>query len=390
MTTATGAATAAHAGAHACCALANTSHGERIEVKRQDGKPALGTVAKSVDGRPEERRRQRHALQDVAAKLLPGERVHHCRRTPTGSAVSIHLTDGRAQIIGLQTCGALWVCPICYQTIALARRDELRHLLNWTKDRGYVPLMLTLTVQHHRDMPLRWLLEGLRAAKKRFHQSRNWRALRAALVGHVTATETPCGKNGWHVHTHTILLVDAKDEAQALRLFNGLRTSWECALQSEGLTCNDHGFDLRGAAYAGDYLAKWGAAEELALSGEKATKGRSPWQLLGIAGGLIADDLFSAEEATARWLEYAAAFRGRRQLVWSRGLKTRAGVEERSDEEILATAPRPDTEVARLSREQWQAIVRTGLRIALLEAVEVAGADGLRRVLAAAQIRGGP
>ena len=36
----------------------------------------------------------------------------------------------------------------------------------------------------------------------------------------------------------------------------------------------------------------------------------------------------------ASFCQYAKTFKGRRQLVWSRGLKDLAGIEERSDERL--------------------------------------------------------
>lgn len=178
-----------------------------------------------------------------------------------------------------------------------------------------------------------------------------------------------------------------------MRMLGPCRTAWERALRKEGLECNDHGFDVRGAAAAGDYVAKWGAAEELALSGEKLAsatsrdKGRTPWQLLAIAAGLVDDAVFSSSQARARWLEYAQVFKGRRQLVWSRGLKSKAGIADRTDEEIAAAAEaaevhEPGEEMGRMTAREWRSIVRAGLRVALLEAVESERRAGFERIMA--------
>jgi hypothetical protein len=119
----------------------------------------------------------------------------------------------------------------------------------------------------------------------------------------------------------------------------------------------------------------------------EADKGRTPWHLLAISAGLIEDSIFSKGQARAKWLEYAHVFKGRRQLVWSRGLKAKAGIAERTDEEVAAAAEEaalhePRQEIGRLNRDEWRTLVRKGLRMELLESVEQEGCHGFERVLA--------
>lgn len=385
-----GAATAARAGMpHGLPAF--TFHEAEEKVKDRGVSP-LGTIAKSVDREEQRRkRRARFGLLDTAANLLKGERVAACQRRPAGSAVSIHrAADGRASVQGLQQCGSVWHCPCCSSRISAGRRDELNRLLKWGRSRGLVPLLMTLTGRHRRQDALARLLDGMKNAKRRLHQSRDWRAVADSISGHVTATEVPYGRHGWHLHYHVLLIVNAQDESTALSLFAGMRTAWERALGAEGLSCNSHGYDLQGASRAGDYIAKWGAAEELCLSGEKRArdpeKGRTVWELLAIAGGR-SDPLISQDEAAALWAEYARLFKGRRQLVWSRGLKAQAGINDKSDEELLAEVEQLDllasgsTEIGRLTAAEWRAVVRAGFRCRLLEVVEDDGAAGLSRVM---------
>lgn len=380
---------AAHAGAPGG-APASTFHNGDGEVKKGDqagGMPALGTVAKSVDAARRDGRRRRNRLLDKAAELLPHERVQHCGRTPAGSMVAVVRTGaGAARFHGLQVCGSVWHCPICSRTVSAIRRDELNRLLKWGRSKKLVPVLLTLTGRHRREDRLDALMLAMKGAKQRFHQSRLWRSVQG-IAGHVTATELTYGRHGWHVHFHCLLLIEARSEDAAITALSGCRTAWETALNRVGLDCNDHGFDLQGAGNAGDYVAKWGAAEELALSGEKVArdkeKGRTVWQLLAEAAE-------GDERAARRWQEYALAFKGRRQLVWSKGLKAKADINERTDEEIAAMAEEiglhePGEEVGRLTREEWRMLVHQGLRITMLEAVERDGREGYERLLAQAR-----
>ena len=369
---------AAREDAQICASSPNLQHVESARKVR--GVAPLGTLAKSVDADDlKRRRRARLALQDRAAKLLPGERVAACQRRPTGPAVAVHLVGGKACVTGLQQCGSVWHCPVCSRIISAERRDELNCLLAWARRQELMPVMLTLTGRHRRTDTLSRLMSGMKGAKRRLHQSRGWRDVVGHITGHVTATEITHGQHGWHLHFHMILLLDDRGTDRALY---GLREDWERALQREGLDCNDHGFDLQDASRAGDYVAKWGAAEELTLSGckvSKGDKGRTPWQLLVDA---------EADTAAARlWQEYGCAFKGRRQLVWSRGLKAAARIDEKSDAEIIESE-RPDmsgdsTEIARLTAAQWRSICRIGLRTELIEAAERQGRAGVERIVAA-------
>ena len=91
--------------------------------------------------------------------------------------------------------------------------------------------------------------------------------------------------------------------------------------------------------------------------------------------------LLSAGDEAARllWLEYFAATSGkrRRQLVWSKGLKSRCGVNEVKDEDAAAeeTAQEED-EVGSWDRNGWRR-VRTK-RVRLMEAAERGGAAAVR------------
>ena len=352
--------------------------------RKNGGTAALGTLAKSVDTVDlKVRRRARLALQDRAAELLPGERVAACLRRPTGSAVAVHLCGGRAVVTGLQQCGSVWHCPICSRIISAARRDELNRLLKWGRAQGLAPVLLTLTGRHRRTDTLKHLMDGMKSAKKRLHQSRDWRAVADRIDGHVTATEITHGQHGWHVHFHVLLLVSVEHETAAIRLFDGLRTVWEHALERSGLDCNDHGFDVQGAARAGDYITKWGATEELTLSGEKVArnKGWTIWQLL--------DD--ASAQSSKLWCEYAHHFKGKRQLVWSRGLKSKAGITEKTDDDLVSEAERPDmeggaTEIGRMTSQQWRAVVRSNMRGQLLDFVEKEGRCGLEKILSSLRI----
>ena len=330
--------------------------GDQSPTRASEAQPSLETIAKSVrqisesnslqteknpnktkekrrhDGRAARFRHQRHA-----AHLLGGRnRVRGCRWSVSSlndgvDLVTSNYGDGsgvRAHYEGLQTCGSVWHCPCCGARISETRREELGQLLRWARSQGLHVNMLTMTARHGRDDDLSILLDGMKNAKQRWARHRSYRNIRDVMVGSVTATEvTGGGQHGWHPHFHVIVVTtEAVD-------WDPLRDAWLASLRGAGLDGTGSGWDVRDAREVGTYIAKWGAAEELALAGQK--KGRA-------GGGMTPAQLLAAScddgdgYAGLLWSEYARVFQGRRQLVWSRGLKSLAGIDDVDDQEAAA------------------------------------------------------
>jgi len=75
-------------------------------------------------------------------------------------------------------------------------------------------------------------------------------------------------------------------------------------------------------------------------------------------------------EACDLFKEFAKQFKGKRQLVWSRGLKALLRVEELSDQEISERADEDAELLGRLEVDDWRRILRFDLRAKVLEAAE--------------------
>ena len=340
---------------------------------------ALGNNVKSVDhAAAHERNLGRYAAKWAAANILKNhdaalsKRLSHCGYVARQFEVTLERKSetGKAGFDGLKTCASVWCCPCCSPRISARRKDELDVLLAGARSAGLAVVMLTLTARHDRHMRLAPFLDALKEAKRRLRQRREWRGLKPVFVGSSTATEVTHGRNGWHPHFHEILVLDCPP-ADALACIEGLRAAWLACLQGAGLSGNEAAFQVQSAQAAGAYVAKFGAAEELALQGEKRGRNgsRGPWQLL--------DDARDGDaRAAAIWTEYALAFRGRRQLVWSPGLKARFGVAEVPDDEAASEvdAAPPAAEVLRAwagAGDAWRSARRR--RVALVHAAQVGG-----------------
>lgn len=351
---------------------ASAAAAQAPSVENAKSPERLSVEAQRKDGR----RLDALALKDTAAKLLyrsgddrlakSGKRISHCCYVPHGqSPVALNKTAKGAYMSGIKRCSSCWTCAICAARISAGRRDELNAILQGARQQGLSPVMVALTARHSRHDKLSDLLAAMKKAKDRLTQLKTWRDMRPVLVGSVTATEVTHGDNGWHVHFHVLLLLRLP-AADALAVVEGQRAAWLTALASAGLTGNAAAFRADPASNAGDYFGKWGAACELALARSKTGKrpgSRSPWDVL-------ADAAQGCAASGRLFVEYARCFAGRRQLVFSKGLRAMFGLDEVSDEDMPDAAADAEGETVVLRvwtcLDGWQRWRSARLRLAAL------------------------
>lgn len=283
----------------------------------------------------------------------------------------------RASYNGLQTCGLVWQCPACAARISETRRRQVNAGLEWAKAQGYRIVMLTLTARHGEEDSLKDLLARMKEAKRAFHQHRRWKNLKPDLVAMLTATEVTHGKHGWHPHFHVIVIVRTAEAEAALA---DLGDTWRASLRGQGLDGADAAFDCQNATAAGRYVSKWGAGEELTLSGKKRAKGkgRTPLNLLEACKA-------GNEKAGELWLEYEAAFYRRTQLDGLSKLVRMSGQQELTDAEAAQDEAqdgqeREEAPLVNIDTQTWKERGRHR-RTDILDAAEKEGAGGVRRVL---------
>lgn len=202
------------------------------------------------------------------------------------------------------------------------RANELNHLLKWSRKEGHYAVLLTLTHQHSKRSDLQTQVQGMADAQKYMRQSKTYRGL--SIVGTVQASEITYGSNGWHPHNHMIVIMKADTSEEAIAQLETLRAVWKRGLNKHRMRGNHAAFDLKPADQIGEYIAKFGAAEELTLDQQKRGRNGSKtvWQLLHEA---TEND---CKQSAALWREFAHCYFGRKQLVWSSGLKKLAQIEK--------------------------------------------------------------
>ena len=211
------------------------------------------------------------------------------------------------------------------------------------------------------------------------------------LVGTVSVREATHGENGWHPHYHVLCIVEADSDGDACEILEPLRRVWVECLAKEGLGGTmARAFHLANGEAVAEYVGKhgsevdagaWGIAEEMTLGRLKrgrGEKGASPWQVLREAHA-------GDENARVLWREYATTMHGRRQQVWSNGLKDMIGLAEVEDEaaaEGEEYSDDLDETLHTFDRAEWRRW--RGRRAAILAAARI-GPDAVAALLANGQ-----
>jgi len=339
------------------------------------GKPSVSDDPQAI------RKINRWALQSVSKVVNPEARVKNCMRLvkPGRSTVDILKSKNKTFYSGLTVCGSVWICPICAAKISERRRNELKTTVAQAKQNGYQVLLLTQTIPHYSNQRLKPLLAKFAIARTKQRQRKSWLTLstRIGLAGSLRSLEVTHGKNGWHIHTHELLFIEpGADQVNIPELMLQILTTWQRACKSAGLSIPslEHGVDLRDGSYADQYVNKWGIEEELTKSHVKTGRedNRTPWDFL--RGVLATGDCDDAD----LFREYAKAFHGKRQLVWSRGLRDLLGLDaELSDQELAVREEEEAELLASLTLDQWRFILSKDVRGEVLEHARLTGLPGV-------------
>jgi hypothetical protein len=202
------------------------------------------------------------------------------------------------------------------------------------------------------------------------------------LAGSVSALENTDGENGFHPHQHVLFFVAPGVDVDVFT--EQLRERWLASVGKVGRYASPR-WGLHVTAASADiaaYVAKWGkepkwtAAHELAKAGSKHGRGDSSTMLDLLEAYVVRADA----EAGRRWREYALAFKGRNQLVYTPGLRALLGlaVDEKSDEEIVNESIEDSFELAFLDVAAWRVVLGNDARGELLT-VASSGDPGLVR-----------
>jgi len=366
-------------------------------------------------------RTARYVARGHLRSITGDRRVEACGFGMLGSGVELRHREGVASIAGLETCGRVWLCPVCNSKVMARRALEVGAALTWASSADVSMLWGAFTVQHDASTPLAGMLGIQRAAWRRVVSSRVWRDLNATVtvdhqhvetcdwscdrrrdviasgesgrVGYLRAAELTVGLNGWHPHFHPLLMFQGLSSSELEAHAAELRSLWAFEVRAAGGRADDNDAQhLRvvepgqAVQQLGSYLVKAtydGSVSplEVVWSQGKARSGRvaktrAHWALLhdGVQGASVG----------AKWRELEKSIGQHRALVWSRGLRVMAGVGVELDDETVAaeTLGGPEDSVCFISRRGWYSLRNHPDRVAQLLAVqESAGWFAARQLL---------
>lgn len=326
-------------------------------------------------------RADRFILKSMASRLLPKDsRTSKCMRwtVPNRSrdVVYSHKRQ-RASYQGLQVCASPWVCPVCSAKISERRREEVAQAIAQATASGLVVYLLTLTFPHGLGDDLdKIVTDSLKAYSKLFSGKAGAKLReRIGLQGTIRAMEVTHGtSNGFHPHFHVLLFLDPAKALMPYYVHSQIAPRWQAVAVSSGLPCPslEYGCHVDGGEKAAHYVSKgsnWGLESEITKGQSKVAKtdkGRTPFALLfEYANG--------DKQAGALFAEYARVFQGKRQLVWSNGLKRRFSVVDHTDEELANVADdAPTVRLAVITDDQWKVIYRNRWETIVLDLAETA------------------
>ena len=342
-----------------------------IYARSSAEKQAKKTLPEGYD--PMESRVARFSLQSVSRKLLPDSRTANCLRLRAfGQEIQVirSIEYKTASYTGLQTCGSVWVCPVCAAKIAERRRVEIQTAMALHKASGGSVYLLTLTFAHKLKELLTDNLDGLSLALRYFKEDFSVRSIfrELGILGQIRALEVTHGRlspsnNGWHPHPHILLF---GTHGGLLKPFEDrLYERWAacCVRAGLGMPSRLHGVKLDDGTKAALYVSKWGLEDEMTKGHTKKSKnGETPFDFLRAV-------LANAKDKQAGFLfkEYAEAFKGKRQLYWSSRLKKHFKIGEITDEELLAKTEDDAAILGLITYDQWREVLRDDGRAFLLQ-----------------------
>lgn len=335
---------------------------------------------------PAEKRVLRYERKSAAAAVLgKRHRIAACHANPVKNATSVDVWAKQGVALpghfqGLQTCALPWLCSVCAPKIAERRSAEIESAMTVCKAQGGQVLMPTFTVPHGRKDPLIETLDLIKKALRSMAMSRRYKQLQKRLQvdGRIIATEITHGEaNGWHPHFHELWFFQAAG-IDVLALEQELFEMWRAACVKFGLGApsRKHGVVVQDGSRAAQYVSKmgnkeWTLADEISKASTKGGRkgSRSAWELLDC---IIDTNSTPQHQKRAEGLfrEYAEATKGRRQLVWSPGLKKRFAIAEMNDEELCAQEEEEAILIAQIPLDAWRAIRRQKMQAHILNAVQ--------------------
>lgn len=333
----------------------------------------FGNAGQVIPSR-QDRRVLQHTLRHMAREILGNDSSFHrqsnngdyqkphgvcmcgtsIRKDQNYSYVNYSPSRQKVHLSNLQACNLLWACPTCAAKITEKRATEIDHIIRTMKDMGYSTAFMTLTLPHTSTDELKNVQSNLANIWRKMNQHRTYRDLvkKYGIEHHIRAQEITWkfDRNGWHPHFHilfffknpiTIIDIPKQRKEEYSKIGLEFFEVWrKIAVSLNWEEPKIQGFDFKEAQNVDDYLNKWATAQEMTKGFAKSNDKKgvfTPFSLLHLYATSF-DELERAQCAVL-FKEFVRAFKGARQLTFSKDLKKICNVEELEDGEITEAEP---------------------------------------------------
>lgn len=303
---------------------------------------------------------------------------------------------------GLMSCGSIWVCPVCASKVAYERQKDMElGISRWADGTHGLQagsfVLLTLTLRHHQGMSLGDVWDGLSVAWRKYVSHRSTKTTLKALgsKGYHRTTEVTYGQFGWHVHLHVLYFLEGRPEDLTSAAAGGALVSrWVDSVAAAGFSAVPNAQDwkvLRGSSKALTALAGYvhkgeyvegasyareagGVAMEVTRSDLKSGRAsRTPFEILaGLVEGTSADPIGDQ----VLWAEWEKHSNGRRQQLWSRGMRATLGLDAEMSDEDLADLEDDEAgmvDLVEIEADEWKRLTaRPGAHAAAIGIIDQA------------------
>lgn len=273
-----------------------------------------------------------------------------------GENVSVHSDGQFAHLSGTERCSSIWACAVCSAVIRAERAREIGQAVEAHQSGGGSVLFVTLTIKHGREDSLKQSMDAVLGSWRKLLQGSAWTGSktrtgmrdRYSVSGYIRSTEVTYSEtNSWHAHIHSLWFLDRKLSDTELSSFgDDLHGRWSRFVEAATgkMPSRERGVDVKRVDEDGQVLAsylskvqdssggkRWDAGAELARGDVKRARGESwtPFELLD------SDHPMPLPQRRRLWVEYYEGTKGRRAITWSRNLKARYEVGEKTDEEVI-------------------------------------------------------
>lgn len=346
-----------------------------------------------------ELRADRWQQRQIVRQLLRGTRPAKCGRPVSNSAGIGFFWDKEygSRLSGLQTCGSVWVCPVCNHKIQSSRFDDVKAVMEHCKAHAWGVVFGTLTVRHKRSDSLK---DVIRMAQEVWRKSRSHRRIkdlfdRTHEVGYIRAMEiTYSHANGWHVHFHCYYVFDHElTRGESADFAGTYAVEWVETAKRAGYSAplaknqkfeviDLHKVSSIQAAAKYCTLSKTAVTPQTSKLGHELTNSQSKigkikvhgngqkvlhltyWDFIRILSDkseqsehTLSDNGYTLAQIEKLAKEYYKATKGCRALVWSRGLRDMCALGAELTDEELAAQEFVSDGAYRLTIWQWSAHV---------------------------------